>query len=241
MPDITAPAIAHPAATVVLLRDGQAGCEVLLVRRNARLAFHGGAWVFPGGRIDAQDYAAAVTDDIVAVARQAAAREAFEEAGVQVAADTLIMFSRWVTPEESPKRFDTWFFLAPADDAPVRVDGGEIHDHRWVAPTAALAAHRSGEIDLPPPTFVTLTQLAVYRSAVDALETAAPGPFEAFLPRLQVVSDGPCCLYAGDVAYGGGDLDQPGPRHRLWMLDSGWRYERTARTEVSNLTQGRRT
>ena len=33
--------------------------------------------------------------------------------------------------------------------------------------------------------------------------------------------------YEEDVAYDSADLDVPGPRHRLWMLDSGWRYERT--------------
>ena len=34
-------------------------------------------------------------------------------------------------------------------------------------------------------------------------------------------------VYAGDAAYEGGDLESPGPRHRLWILASGWRYERT--------------
>jgi 8-oxo-dGTP pyrophosphatase MutT (NUDIX family) len=45
---------ARPAATVVLLRDGTDGLEVYLQRRHTRMAF-GGAWVFPGGRIDAAD------------------------------------------------------------------------------------------------------------------------------------------------------------------------------------------
>ncbi len=49
------PAVAHPSATIVLLRDAAGALEVLLVRRNEKLDFHGGAWVFPGGRIDAAD------------------------------------------------------------------------------------------------------------------------------------------------------------------------------------------
>ena len=40
------------AATAVLLRDTEQGLEVLLLRRNAKLAFAAGAWVFPGGAID---------------------------------------------------------------------------------------------------------------------------------------------------------------------------------------------
>ena len=39
----------QPSATVVLLRDGRSGLELLLLRRSAKLAFFGGAWVFPGG------------------------------------------------------------------------------------------------------------------------------------------------------------------------------------------------
>ena len=43
---------AIPAATVVLLRDGADGVETLMLRRDVNLAFAGGAWVFPGGRLD---------------------------------------------------------------------------------------------------------------------------------------------------------------------------------------------
>src|SRR5437868_6984643 len=90
---------ARPAATVVLLRDGAAtGCEVLLVRRNAQLSFHGGAWVFPGGRIDPMDYGD-VPHDAVRAARRAACREAWEEAAVRLHPDSLITMARWVTPE----------------------------------------------------------------------------------------------------------------------------------------------
>jgi 8-oxo-dGTP pyrophosphatase MutT (NUDIX family) len=220
--------VAHPAATVILLRDADASCEALLVRRNAQLAFHGGAWVFPGGRLDPEDYEKAGTpNDVVAAARHAAVREAWEEAGVVIAGAQLVTVSRWVTPEGLPKRFDTWFFAARAGNEAVRVDGGEIHEHRWMHPTDALAAQRAGEIELPPPTFVTLTQLAAFRTVDDALATLRRGPVESFLPRLHILPDGACTLYDGDVAYDSGDVEEPGPRHRLWIVESGWRYERT--------------
>ena len=44
-----------PASTVVLLRDGELGVEVLMLRKNSKITF-GGMWVFPGGKIDAADY-----------------------------------------------------------------------------------------------------------------------------------------------------------------------------------------
>ncbi len=45
------------AATVVVVRDGDDGLEVLMVLRNRKLKFGGGSWVFPGGRVDETDYA----------------------------------------------------------------------------------------------------------------------------------------------------------------------------------------
>jgi 8-oxo-dGTP pyrophosphatase MutT (NUDIX family) len=219
------PAIAHPAATVVLLRDVHDACEVLLVRRSAQLSFHGGAWVFPGGRLDPGDYAEARHDTILA-ARHAAVREAREEAGLELNSDRLVLVSRWVTPALLPKRFDTWFFAGLAGDTPVAVDGGEIHDHRWFTPRAALAAQRAGEIELPPPTFVTITQIAAHGSAAAALGAFARGPVETFEPKLFPIAGGALTLYAGDAGYSDDELERPGPRHRLWMLEDGWRYER---------------
>lgn len=218
------PVPALPAATVVLLRDGADGCEVLLVRRNAQLAFHGGAWVFPGGRIDAADQGD--DGDVLAAARRAAVREAREEAGLVLHPENLVMVSRWVTPVQLPKRFDTWFFAGPAGEAEVAVDGGEIHEHCWLSPAAALAAQRAGRIELPPPTFVTITAISAYRRADDALAGLRRREPELFEPRLFPIAGGAVTLYAGDAGYEDGEIERPGARHRLWILEDGWRYER---------------
>jgi 8-oxo-dGTP pyrophosphatase MutT (NUDIX family) len=53
-----------PAATVLLLRDGPRGIEVLMQRRRASLAFLGGMWVFPGGRHEPGDRDPAVLERI---------------------------------------------------------------------------------------------------------------------------------------------------------------------------------
>ncbi len=97
--------LAQPAATVVLLRAGRAMPEVLLLRRSSKLAFHGGAWVFPGGRVDLD--AGESADD--AGARRAAVREAHEEAGLVLDPAALVPLSHWTTPEGQPRRFATWF------------------------------------------------------------------------------------------------------------------------------------
>jgi 8-oxo-dGTP pyrophosphatase MutT (NUDIX family) len=80
---------AHPAATLVLFRD-RAGRppELLLVERSAKMAFAGGAIVFPGGRVDPDDHLIAARFDAVepdcAAARVAAIRETIEESGIPI-------------------------------------------------------------------------------------------------------------------------------------------------------------
>lgn len=212
------------AATVVVLRDTHAGPEVLLMRRSSKLVFHGGAWVFPGGRVDPADR---VQDDVVATARLAAVREAQEEASLTLDPARLLAISHWTTPRGKPRRFATWFFATVLDThVDVVVDGGEIHAHRWLRPDGALRSHSEGQLELPPPTFVTLTLLSRFASCSQALahfERTAP---PVYVPKQRTHSDGLVSLYHGDVAYEGGELEQPGPRHRLLMLNRGWQYER---------------
>ncbi len=212
-----------PSGTVGVIRDGGPQLELLLLERTPRDG-EPGPWVFPGGKVDAADLRPG--EDDVAAARRAALREAEEEAGIALSLETLVPFSRWITPEISPKRFDTWFFLAPLRGAAeVRVDGAEIRAHRWLAPADALALHRERSLRLAPPTFVTLCTLASHRSAEQALRALAGQELPTFRPRVVRLDQGAVMLYPGDAGYEPVDADRPGPRHRLWALAEGWRYE----------------
>lgn len=225
----TTPSPALPAATVIVLRDAESrpkGIEVLLLRRAAKTAFHGGAWVFPGGHIDPEDHSPAAPDDMLAAARQAAVREAREEACLNLATESLLYFSHWTTPLVRPKRFSTWFFVAQAGREAVQVDGVEINAHAWMQPDEALGARQAGEIELPPPTFVSLTKLSAFSTVTDALVSVRGREPDTFFPKLEKVGGGYCSLYHGDAGYESSNVNAPGRRHRLWMLKSGWRYER---------------
>lgn len=214
------------AATVVLLRDGAQGLETLMLRRNSKLAFAGGMWVFPGGRVDPDDRAGLAPDDDLGAARRAAVREALEETGLAIDENGLVAFSHWTPPDVAAKRFLTWFFVAQAPLGEVSIDLGEIHEQAWMSPLDAMRRRNAFEIELLPPTWVTLERLAAFRDVSSALATCRDCTPERFATRIASVPGGGLTIWQGDAAYETGDPDAEGPRHRLWMMPDGWRYER---------------
>jgi len=214
-----------PSATVVVVRDAPTGLELLLLQRSPRKDGKPGPWVFPGGKIEPQDHRE--SGDDLAIARRAAVRETHEEAGLALPSTELVPISRWITPDIAPRRFDTWFFLGAAQpDHAVRVDGGEICDHRWLPPQQALEAHVAREVRLAPPTFVTVTWLTQYSHARAAITELGAEPLLTFRPKIFPIEGGACILYPGDAGYDADDPELLGARHRLWSLGGEYRYER---------------
>jgi 8-oxo-dGTP pyrophosphatase MutT (NUDIX family) len=191
-----APAPARPAATIVLLRRGgkhaESGVEVLMVRRGQGAAFMPGVWVFAGGVIeDGEDPAAC------------AARELAEETGISLPGETEILtWSRWITPEAVPVRFDTYFMvaLAPAH-SPSRPDGVEISDAGWFTPRAALEANEAGEMELVFPTVKNLETLLGYANTDEVMEAARSRVVEPILPRVVGSRSDHRILLPGDPEY----------------------------------------
>jgi 8-oxo-dGTP pyrophosphatase MutT (NUDIX family) len=211
-----------PSGTVVVLRDAEPGLEVLLLQRAARDGSHG-PWVFPGGKVEPADRADAI--DAREDARRAAIRETQEESGLILDPASLTSFTRWVTPSIRPKRFDTWFFIAPVPaSARVQVDGEEMVGHRWLTPQAGLDAP---EIGLAPPQFVTLSWLAEFADVASATATLAARKFITFRPLVVPHDEGACILYPGDAGYEARDPEAAGPKHRLWVRGPDLRYERS--------------
>jgi ADP-ribose pyrophosphatase YjhB (NUDIX family) len=183
--------------------------------------------VFPGGRIDPGDYGDDPAD-LDRAARRAAAREAKEEAGVDVDPDALVHLSNWTTPEISPKRFATWFFVGPVAGGDAVADGAETEALRWFRPDEALEAQAAGEIELAPPQYVTLLELRDFASVTGAMAAIDAAEALDYVPRFHFVDGGGAlCIYSEDVAYHDlGLLDTPGPRHRLYLHEAGWDYVR---------------
>jgi 8-oxo-dGTP pyrophosphatase MutT (NUDIX family) len=214
----------RPAATVIPLRDGRDSIEVLVLRRDTNLAFHGGSWVFPGGRIDPGDFQAAASNDVAAAARHAAVREAKEEADLNIAALDLVSLSHWTTPVGRNRRFSTWFYAVHAQSGQVTIDDGEIRDFEWHPVAEAISGCEAGEINLAGPTYVSLLGLARHNFVTEALDAVRSQPDRIFLPRILRQSDQMFSVYTEDPAYESGDLSAPGPRHRMQMLTKGYEY-----------------
>ena len=220
-----APEDATPAATVVIARDGDAGVEVLMVHRNSKHAF-GGMWVFPGGKVDPEDVDPGDPTNEEHTARRAAAREAQEEAAVVLEPQQLVAVSHWTPPPEAPRKFTTWFFAAEApSDHDVAIDGHEIQDHAWLTPAETLRRADALEVELAPPTWMTLfamTHFADVKSFLADVAERTPGRFATHLAR---AGEDPVAVWEGDAGYDDGDLDRVGGRHRLYMRRGAWRYD----------------
>lgn len=193
---------ARPAASMILLRRGgkhvDRGVEVLLVRRSTEARFMPGVWVFPGGRVDPGD-----AGDEEAAHMACAVRELHEEAGIALGPEAeLLAWSRWITPELVPIRFDTRFYvtLAPPHSPP-RPDGQETTDAEWFAPAGALERHRAGELELVFPTIKHLEALLPYSSSDEVLEAARGRAVEPVMPRVVGKGDERRVVLPGEPGY----------------------------------------
>lgn len=180
----SAPVPARGAATVVVVRDADAGgLETFLLHRHARMAFAASMAVFPGGGIDPVDQR---TSDPV---RACAVRETLEETGVELAVGDLVPWAHWITPELQPIRYDTFFYLAALPPDQVADDlSTETDRAAWTRPADALAAHAAGTLALMPPTLSILIELSRVSSVAEALRLGQERVIETVLPL--VVRDG---------------------------------------------------
>ena len=144
-----------------------------------------------------RDSAALARDRHALLTGSASLGEVLGRRALVLRADLLTPWARWITPEASPRRFDTWFFAAalpPGQTATAAPEGfgdhtdpGESESGTWLGPAAALEAAQAGEITLLPPTAVTLGELAGHDDVAGILSCR-----RVITPRLPrvIVEDG---------------------------------------------------
>jgi 8-oxo-dGTP pyrophosphatase MutT (NUDIX family) len=137
------------------------------------------------GDVSGDDWEAA---RVALIARTTGFAELLAERGLVLRSDLLVPWTRWITPEFEPRRYDTYFFLARLPERQRTRDvGGEAALTRW-APPEKLAGD---EHPMLPPTRVTLRQLSAYPDVDAAVAGAAErDPAAALMPRIELAPDG---------------------------------------------------
>lgn len=157
------PVTPRDASSLLLWRESRArGLELLMGRRHHALRFMPGMLVFPGGRVDREDFRAHTESELDAdtlaqlahsarpsLARAlgvAAARELHEETGLTLGGlQPMRYLTRAITPTDRPMRFHARFLLAPAEAATGIVQGsGELEELRFFTPDEFAAAPHAG-------------------------------------------------------------------------------------------------
>lgn len=200
------------AATVLLLRDGASGLETWLLRRVSKMAFAPGMSVFPGGGVDPADSTGdrssietqvaeqlGVEPSHAAILLRTAAREVAEETNVRLPLEDIYPWSRWVTPEDEPRRYDTYFFVAvlPEGELAAGVTGEASHAD-WIPVHQALAEYEQGSRPMLPPTVLSLTEIHRYGSTARVLAAAAGRRIRVVKPVLRALADGSWVADLGD-------------------------------------------
>jgi len=230
------PSTLRLAATSIPIRDGADGLEFLMVRRAEQLSF-GGMWTFPGGSLDPEDGPVPELDEatidyadasLVSTARVAAQRETREETALAVDPTSLAWLSHWVPPVGglAPKRFATWFFLAPGTTGDLVLDEAENTDAAWITAQGALDRHGADDFPLAPPTWTTLWDATDHGTVADILSAADHGP-AWFHTKLSPTDAGAVLMWSGDAGYESSDPTVDGPRNRIIAArDGSMRRER---------------
>ena len=119
--------------------------------------------------------------------------------GLELAVDRLVYFAHWITPEFSPIRYDTRFFLALAPPHQSALhDDVETIAHEWISPREALERSERGTFAMLPPTAINLMTLTPFSSVEDALAGAGAGDVSAILPRVSFEDGKPRLLLPDD-------------------------------------------
>jgi 8-oxo-dGTP pyrophosphatase MutT (NUDIX family) len=107
---------------------------------------------------------------VALIAREVGFAELLADRGLVLRTDLLRPWSRWITPEFEPRRYDTYFFLARLPAGQLTRDvGGEADATEWCTPAEAL----DGRFEMLPPTRANLRDLAALADLDRALDEAA--------------------------------------------------------------------
>lgn len=102
-----------------------------------------------------------------------------------LAADTMHYYSRWITPEVMPKRYDVRFFVTHLPEGQnAASDGVELTAHSWLTPADALKDYEEGRIGMVLPQIATLEELIGFRTVEETISFAKNRPAPSTLTKI---------------------------------------------------------
>lgn len=123
------------------------------------------------------------------------------EHGLRLAADLLVPWARWVTPEFAPRRFDSTLFAAAAPEGQAPIGGREADEYLWARPADLLAAADREELYLVFVTRMNLMRLARHATVAEALEAGRRGPHPTIQPKKAETPAGDMVRIPPDAPY----------------------------------------
>lgn len=184
------PATPALAVSVIPVRKSAGpGLDVFVQHRARTMDFAASVVVFPGGRVNTEDYAQphdepisehvldqqvtawtrtsiaesglGLTRELSRALLRCGQREVQEETGLILEPGDLIPWANWITPPDLPKRFDTYFFVAQIREGQhLTHQTTEADSSEWRTVDSLLSAYEAKEIRLMRPTLALLTDLA---------------------------------------------------------------------------------
>ncbi len=174
---------------IAAIREAYEEAGILLARHSDGAPFRG------------DERAGAARDDIAVGRRHFL--ELIEELDLYLDLEALSVFARWITPPLTPKRFDTWFYVASApEDQLALCDGWETVDAEWIAPAEAVRLGEAGERKIIFPTRMNLQLLAEAEGAEDAVRRAKARALVTVEPKIVEGPQGRVLTLPPNAGYG---------------------------------------
>lgn len=180
---------------IAAIREAFEECAILLCRRNGRIVEAAEADRIAGLYRDRLNAGTIGFGDIA------------RNEDLVPACDLLVPFARWVTPVVLPKRFDTWFYLAPAPlDQLAAHDGREAVDSVWISPLALLREAEAKRATVVFATRMNLAKLGRSANLAAAMAAARADRIVTVMPEFGETAAGPVLRIPLEAGYGVGEV-----------------------------------
>jgi 8-oxo-dGTP pyrophosphatase MutT (NUDIX family) len=203
-PEDSAPAVLQRCRPVPNIEPAQMALRVCAIRETFEEAGlllarrHGEARLLSSAELDAIQEPL-----LLRLGHPANFNELIVEGRLELATDLLVPYAHWITPVVRPRRYDTYFYLAPAPpEQEARHDGHEAVDSIWIAPGQAAADGAAHRVKMIFATRFNLQKLARSESSAAAFAAARTDTIITVTPEYRETPEGLMWCIPIEAGYG---------------------------------------